>query len=277
VNELRRGLSPIKRRLLESTRFLSDGKPDFLIIGAQKSGTTSLYQYMQTHPRILMSSEKEIHYFDYNYEKELPWYLSQFPLKYENFRRNLIGEATPNYLYHPPCAERIGKVLPETRLIALLRNPVERAISHYFFEVRRDPSIETKPILEALIAEEERVLPFVQELQENPYSVNPIFSRLCYKARGRYCEQLLRYEEFFKKGYLLVLQSEEFFRKPAESLRQVAEFLGIPPVYGLSEFTPRNVGANKAEVPEEVYKYLEEYFKPHNQNLYEFLGQEFSW
>ena len=103
-------------------------KPDFVIIGAQKSGTTSLYHYIVQHPEIEPASKKEIKFFDIHYSEGEKWYLSHFPPKYPWADNRITGEGSPEYMYLPWAAERLIEFLPETKLVAILRNPVERAI-----------------------------------------------------------------------------------------------------------------------------------------------------
>ena len=101
--------------------------PDFIIIGAQMCGTTSLYDYLAKHPNVLLSYVKEIHFFDHSYNKGLLWYRSFFPLRIIKGKR-MTGEASPYYIFHSHSAKRIAKTLPSVKLIVMLRNPVDRSI-----------------------------------------------------------------------------------------------------------------------------------------------------
>src|SRR5436189_26280 len=105
--------------------------PDFLILGAQKAGTTALYAYLRWHPQVTGPSFKEVSFFDRHYARGERWYRAHLPVR----RRAVVGEASPSYLFHPLAPERVARMLPEARLIALLRNPVDRAFSHYQHEV----------------------------------------------------------------------------------------------------------------------------------------------
>ena len=236
--------------------------PDFLIIGTQKGGTSSLFHLLIQHPQIhpLDSKVKEVHYFDRrrNYKKGELWYRSHFPLRDTINPGELVGEATPAYLFFPDAAKRIQKDLPNAKLICLLRNPTERAISHYFMQVREKQ--ECRPIMEAMLGEE----------------VGHYFYKF-YKSRGLYLEQIKRYESYLKKNRLLILSSEEFFADPQKILKQVFRFLGVDETFNCSNLSPRNVGKNKTQVSKEVYEYLNEYFKLHNQRLYQYLNRDFGW
>jgi hypothetical protein len=116
-------------------------KPNFIIIGAQRCGTTSLYNYLTRHPSILPARVKEVHYFDYKSYRGLLWYKANFPMLTHKLKRYIkqktiiTGEASPFYLYHPHAFKRIAQVLPNIKLIVILRNPVDRALSHYIHEV----------------------------------------------------------------------------------------------------------------------------------------------
>ena len=109
--------------------------PDFLIIGAQKAGTGFLHHYLTEHPAILSAAQKEIHYFTIHYGRGPGWYRAQFPLeRLVHPAGHMTGEASPNYIYHPRAAERANDLVPSARIIAILRDPVSRATSHFFWE-----------------------------------------------------------------------------------------------------------------------------------------------
>lgn len=253
--------------------------PDFLIIGAQKSGTTSLYAYLCQHPQLFSSPlKKEIHFFDSgkhkktdSFERGEIWYRAHFPRKREVGEDSKIFEASPLYLFHPLAPERIFNLAPKTKLIALLRNPAERAISHYMMTKRK--YFEPLPMLEAFQREEERL---DQVLNERDYK-NEYFIRYTYKSRGRYKEQLERYLQFFPAQQILLINSEEFFNDPHESLNRVFDFVGVDAGFKIDDVAPRNVGTNRSDVPPSVYEYLNDYFRPHNRALYEQTGKNFGW
>jgi len=237
--------------------------PDFLIIGTQKGGTVSLHRLLAQHPQMHMA-KVEAHYFDIesNYKKGELWYRSHFPFRSKIAPDDLVGERTPDYLFFPNAAKRIQKDLPNIKLICLLRNPTERAISNYFMAVRGGR--ESLPIMEALTTEEER------------YGSSG-YGHRSYKRRGLYLEQLKRYEGYSLKNQLLILSSEEFFTNPQKTLKQVFRFLGVGETFECSNFSPRNVGKNKTPIPKEVYEYLNKYFKPYNRRLYNYLNRDFGW
>jgi hypothetical protein len=252
-------------------------KPDFIILGAQKCGTSSLYYYLAQHPDVTPSFKKEIHFFDLNYEMGLQWYLNQLPKRYIWERRLKTGEATPYYLFHPHAPERIALDLPTVRLIVILRNPAERAISHYFHESRRNPRIETLALGEALAAEEERMVHETERMRSDPFYNSQIHQHCSYKSRGLYYNQLVKFDSYYRSGDLLVLSSEDFFDDPTEVMRSVFGFLNIDQEYACKDLNPRNIGSNRTEVPDQIYRQLEDFFAPHNQQLYSYLGRDFGW
>lgn len=251
--------------------------PDFIIIGAQKGGTSSLYAYLAQHPQLLPSLKKEVHFFDGglnyetdNYQKGEAWYRAHFPRKAAGAHLKSF-EASPLYIFNPLVPRRMFDLIPEVKLIVLLRNPTERAISHYFHEKERGD--ESLPVLEALRAEEKR-LAAVIECEDYK---SEIFRRYSYKSRGLYKEQIKRFLEYFSWQQLLVLSSEEFFSKPDTTLRRVFEFVGVDTAFRVKDLKPRNVGKSRSKVDPEVYEYLNDYFLPHNQALYNLVGENYAW
>jgi hypothetical protein len=252
--------------------------PHFILIGAQKSGTSSLFRYLTQHPQILRSFTKEVHYFDGGlnarldtYQEGQEWYRAHFPMRATLGQRRIAGEASPFYIFHPLVAERIASLLPEVKLIAVLRNPTERAISHYFHTKRKGH--EPLSIGEALRKEEERLKPV---LQQGDWK-DPALRRFSYKSRGHYEEQLERYSRCFSREQLLILSSEELFGQPAETLLRIFQFLGVEGKVNSIDLRPKNVATDKSLVSAEVYEYLDDYFMSRNQALFELIGREFSW
>lgn len=251
--------------------------PDFLIIGAQKSGTTSLYSYLGQHPQLMPSLKKEVHFFDGglnsnvdNFNKGEAWYRSHFPLNRNTDRKAF--EVSPLYIFNPLVPQRIAKLIPEVKLIAILRNPVERAISHYFHERRLGH--ESLSIMEALQKEEERLKPVIAKQDYK----NDAFRHYSYKSRGVYHEQIKRYLDYFPMNRILVMNSETLFKQPEDTLRRIFQFIGIDQEFTVKNLKPRNVGKkNRTEIDSDVYDYLEDYFRPHNQYLYELIGQNYGW
>ena len=137
--------------------------PDYLIVGAQRAGTTTLQKHLFLHPDVMPPGRvKGVHFFDTNFGRSPLWYRSHFPTTRARARAEhgtghpvVTGEASPYYLFHPQCASRIADIIPEARIVMLLRDPVARAYSHYLHEERR--GFEDLPLEEALAAEPSRL------------------------------------------------------------------------------------------------------------------------
>ncbi|MGL5083492.1 MAG: sulfotransferase domain-containing protein [Microcoleaceae cyanobacterium] len=247
-------------------------KPQFLILGAQKAGTNSLYHALCQHPQILPATEKEVHFFTLNYEKGLGWYQSQFPVSAEG-RLLVSGEGTPYYLFHPCVPQRVSQDFPNIKLIVLLRNPVERAISHYYMEVKL--GYESLPLEEAIAQETHRLQGEAEQLLAHPSHYSYSHQHYSYLARGIYADQLQAWFRYFPQHQFLILDSQTFYTQPAKTLDQVFRFLGVPS-YRLSYHKKYNAG-NYPAVAFRMRQHLTDYFKPHNQRLKMLLGQVFSW
>jgi len=252
-------------------------KPEVIIIGAQKAGTTSLYHWLQQHPQMEASCRKEVHFFDGglatrhdSYQRGELWYRAHFPVKTKKHATSVAFEASPMYLFHPLCAERIKSHYPEAKLIVLLRDPVERAISHYW-HVRRSRG-EKLPLLEALKAEEGRLEPIWKHQCYNTRA----FKDWTYKARGLYAKQLRVYFEHFPRSQFMILQSETLFANPSAGLRQVLAFIGVNSEFTPRDISPRNIGRKKpAQL--EAYDYLNKFYRNANKDLFGLMNKEFCW
>lgn len=268
--------SPL-RRLRADYRELTGplrGLPAALIIGAQRSGTTSIFNYLVQHPRVLSPLGKEIHYFDLHYARGVRWYRGRFPYGCRLRGGVMTIDASPYYLAHPLAPERASRLLPEAKLVAVLRNPVERAYSHYQHEAR--DGRETLSFAEAIERESQRLAGEEERLQSEPayYSYN--HHRYSYVRRGLYLEQLGRWMRHYPRSRLLVLQSERLFREPAAVSGEVYDFLGLPS-QRLGRYAAYYQGSYERAIPADLRARLADYFEPHNRRLYQWLGQEFDW
>ena len=189
--------------------------PNFIICGTQKGGTTSLYYYLEEHPQIFMSPKKEVHYFDLNYHRGIEWYKKHF--KNATSKHKAIGEASPSYMYFEEVPERIHEVLPDVKLIFILRNPVDRAYSHYWHEVKL--GYEWLSFEDAIRVEKER-LANEDIINRRHYS---------YLDRGKYIEQIKRFRKYFSNDQMLILITEELKSNPDFIMQQIFEFLQINP------------------------------------------------
>ncbi len=196
--------------------------PSFLILGGQRCGTTSLYRYLCGHPDVSSALVKEVQYFTLNYARGPDWYRSNFPLLSEGA---VSFDASPYYLFHPAAPQRAARLLPDVRLIALLRNPVDRAFSHYQHNVGL--GVEELSFEEALDAEEGRLAGEEERLAGDPGYSSPAHRRYSYVARGRYEPQLARWVSSYGPEAVKVVVSEEFFADPEGTLDDIVDFLGL--------------------------------------------------
>lgn len=271
---MKKTLERLYRRATSRGRAL----PDFIIAGAMKSGTTSLFSHMAQHPGIFPTNKKEVHYFDGGlspsvdtYRRGEAWYRTHFPLRRQMGAGAKAFEASPLYMFNPLAAGRIASLLPEVKIIIALRNPTDRAISHYFHEKRKGR--EPLPILEAFHREEERLAGALRTQNYKDQS----FIHHSYKARGMYCEQVERFFQVLPRGQILILNSSDVFADAEGTLRRVLEFVGVDPDAEVGSLEARNVATNKSKVDPEVYRYLDGHFSAKNERLYEILGEDFGW
>ena len=264
--------------------------PDFIIFGAAKSGTTSLYGWLAEHPFVepcvtndaQFGNTKEVRFFDYNWYQGRDWYRSHFPL--ERSRREfeaghgrpfLTGEGSPTYISNPRAPERVRKLLPQVKLIAVLRNPIDRAYSHFQFS-RRDRAEECESFEEACAREEERLRPEWERLAADPHYNSWDFGRWSYLARSRYAEQVERWLALFPREQFLFLKAEDMFADPQRAVDATHEFLGLPS-HRLPGAAGLNVSPPYDTLPHDVRERLAGYFRPYNERLYELIGIDFGW
>jgi hypothetical protein len=210
---------------------LFQGKPthqvSFLVSGAQKSGTTALDTYLREHPEICMAKHKEVHFFDR--EK----YFMHPAVNYRHYHSffnpdhpgQIQGETTPSYMYLYAAPRRIWEYNPGMKLIIILRNPIERAFSHW--NMQRVRGIEKLNFMDALLAEENR-----------RFSSRPLQNkRFSYLDRGFYSEQIRRFRAFFPANQILLLRNRTLRHSSGTVLKEIAEFLGIDPFPNLDSKT----------------------------------------
>jgi lipopolysaccharide transport system ATP-binding protein len=203
--------------------------PDFVVLGTQRGGTSFFYRLLTKHPLVRGAAAKELHFFDNKFSEGVGWYRRCFS-KGERVhgQRTITGEASPKYLFDPQVPERMARIVPEARLIALLRNPVDRAYSHYQLEVGRGR--EARSFEEAT----------QEEMTSAKGEGNTVDVAHAYLRRGLYAEQLERFSFFSNRDRLLVVKSENLFTRRLEVLERVWRFLGLPPFE--STLAPRREG-----------------------------------
>jgi hypothetical protein len=258
--------------------------PDFMIIGAQKGGTTSLFRLLEKHPCIIPAARKEVHYFDNmnnNLQYGMDWYRAHFPTLFNRYfhrwinHQNVItGEASPYYIFHPLAPERVFGTVPKVKLIAMLRDPVARAYSQYQHNMRK--GYESLTFEQAIDLEEERLGREIEKLMGdgNYYSFNHAY--YSYLSRGIYLQQLINWHRSFPKDQLLIIRSENFFSDPASVYGQVLAFLELPE-WNLENYSKYNDSGGYPEMNPDTKEQLTDYFRPHNERLFEYLGVDLGW
>ena len=265
-----RGRAQIEPRLTPpGTRTIS--APDFLIIGTQRGGTTSLHAYLGAHARVSIPSAKELHFVTDRYERGLDWYLGQFPAGLAP--GTLTGEATPYALFHPLAPRRLREIAPEAKLIVLLRNPVDRAYSHYLLERARGDELLDFSV--ALDAEPDRLRDEEAKLSHDPTYRSTAHQHYSYAARGDYAPQLERWFELFPREQLLIVRSEDLYRRGAETFARVAGFLGIEPETR-APFAAHNQTSGPP-LDRRIRARLSRHFAPLNARLADLLGWDPGW
>jgi hypothetical protein len=247
--------------------------PNFLIAGAAKCGTTSLAAWLACHPDVFIPPSKELHFFqlDEGWAKGLDWYASQFA------DAAAVGEGTPAYMFHPHAVERIERSLPGVRIVVCLRDPVDRAFSHYLHwhdGLRLDRRSFERAMADELAAGGREVA------LHRPDSHPPYFA---YLARGRYLEQLERLAATFGRSKLHVLLLEDMAADPRDAYAGVCRFLGVddafaPPNLGAreNEYRSRRPWRRRPAIDPHLRARLAEHFRADNHALGVWLGRDLS-
>jgi Sulfotransferase domain len=255
--------------------------PSFLIVGAQRSGTTSMYRALSQHDAVLKAVlHKGIHYFDIDYHRGMGWYQGHFPLRARARRvQRSVGtapvtfESSPYYMFHPLAAQRIAKDLPGVKLLVLLRDPVERAYSAHAHELAR--GYETERFERALELEASRLAGEAERLIADPRYLSHSHQHQAYRTRGQYIEQLERLERHFGRDRIHVVDSSAFWADPEPVFSGVLDFLGLPQCASVA--LERHNARPRVDMPDTLRKELSEHFRPYDERLVSWLGRELSW
>ena len=258
--------------------------PDYIIVGAQRAGTTSLHRHLLKHPNVAhtLLNLKGMHYFSTNFGRGFSWYRSHFPTNAAKARfegahgsRMVVGEGSPYYIFHPLALERMSRALPDTKVIVMLRDPIARAYSHYqhmlFEGLERVATFE-----EALELEPKRMEGEVEKILTEPAYRSFHHQHHSYLTRGQYAEQIERLWSLYPKEQTLILRSEDFLKDAAVGLREVVEFLGLPAFEFPAELREHNVGKYPKINPETKAR-LAGHFREPNERLYALLGRDMGW
>lgn len=271
----------LRKRTVQGFRYCTSPirrLPDFLIIGAPRSGTTSLYDYFGRQPEVLPAFRKEVHFFDYNFSRGLSWYRAFFPIVVGNRSDSFTGESTPNYLGHELAPERIKATLPAVPLVAVLRDPVWRAWSDY--NRQKNKGLEPLSFPDAIEAElvDRRMISREQSglQRQGPGQFTP--QRRCYLERGEYAKHLLRWFRFFPQPQMFVTASELFWHDTPYWFSRILEHIGLRSLRADNyTYKPVNPTQYENEIPSDLLGFLTDYFSSLNRELFSLLGQEFPW
>jgi hypothetical protein len=244
--------------------------PDAMIIGAMKSGTSSLHYYLTQQPQVIAPLRKEVHYFDLNFGRGEAWYRANFGREGQD---GVNLDSSPYYLFHPLVPQRAQALVPDAKLIVLLRDPVRRAYSHYWHE--RDKGRESLSFEDAIAAEPDRIDRAHERLARGEIERSAAHQYFSYLARSRYAEQLERWLRFYPREQLLVLRFEDLAREPLLLANESLVHVGLPPLGG-ARLEPRNTRKYPPLDPATAER-LRDYFAPHDAALAKILGRSARW
>jgi len=250
--------------------------PNFFVIGAGRTGTTSLYHYLDLHPSLSKSAYDELGFFDVNFHLGLNWYRSLFPSIFTKFRIKLkthffmTYDVTPSYVRRPWIAKRIKKLFPNPKLFIVLRNPVDKTYSHYYLSRK---SGETRTFEEVIEEDMNDISEWSVDSKDDYYFATKVENSIL--ARGFYVEQLPVWFELFSKNQILIISSEDLASNTKKSMNDIFQFLNLPK-YEIPNIEKVNVSKYSKMNPE-TRKILIDFFKPYNEQLYKFLNRKFDW
>jgi len=273
--------------------------PSFLIIGGAKSGTTSLFAYLIEHPNIIPGSTKGGFFFQYLGNNTTSFYRSHFPIK----RKNLITcEATGGYFVHPLIPARVHKLLPLVKLIVVLRNPVERAYSEFHYRVMIGEQI-TENFEDVIKSELKRIEIGKNNPELKIENTNYHQFSFSHLRHGLYAQHIERWLKFFPKEQLLILHAKDLYNNLDNIVAETFDFLNLPkyqiesrieknkidkirPLGGRQRNIYKNIDSktrtlfnvqNYPEMKSKTRKLLQDFFRPHNEKLFEMIGKRFDW
>jgi hypothetical protein len=265
--------------------------PDFLVIGAKRGGSTSFYYDLLQHPHLcplfprpdrLPKAEptKGIHFFDQNYDRGERWYRAHLPSRFVRRRMAervgspvLVGEASPYYLFHPLAAQRAAALVPDAKIIAVLRDPAQRAYSHW--KERRRSHREDLDFEGALAAEAERLGDAEHRLASGAIQYSYAHEQQSYAQQSEYAPALARWYAHFPRERILILASEDYYADPENALGRAQEFLGLP-LLPLGSGGVRNAAVGDQLDPILAGSLARRFAEP-NARLRELTGRDFPW
>ena len=265
--------------------------PELLLIGTKRGGTTSMFFHLLRHSQVVplfprperlpkATFTKGVHFFDANHVRGERWYRSHFPS--ERVRRAtearlglpvVTGEASPYYLFHPLAAGRAAALVPDAKLVALLRDPVERTFSHW--KERRRAGAEPLGFADALAAEDDRIGAAGAALADGSLRSSYAHEQQSYARQSEYATSLSRWLAHYPAEQLLVVTTEDYVRDSQSVIDETAAFLGLRREL-LPDAERRNATA-PADLPVAARRALEARFAPHNSRLEQLVGRPLSW
>ena len=215
---------------------------------------------------------KELQFFTHRYSRGESWYRSKFPLQ-SSLRRadQITGEASPEYMRHAEAAVKAAELIPDAAILAILRNPIDRAHSHFHLNVKKGH--ESRAFADVIEFELENPL-YLELNQPSPVRGEGFRLRYAYLSGGRYMDHLVPWVEAFGRQRIHVICAEEYFSRPVETMDRVSNFLGLPP----TEVTAPVLNAQEYEpMSSSTRSVLQRYYEPHNGRLFDFLARELPW
>lgn len=256
--------------------------PDFLIVGAQKAGTTSLHRYLSLHPNIRGTTQKEIHYFDKwkRLEKDDYWYEMHF--KSLNYAKKMYFETTPCYAYHHFVPKLLFDYKPTLKIIFVLREPIDRAYSAWKMSKEW---CETGKLKGKMLHGSNKILPFrdcldleIESIENNIVVETNIDAEPTFIRRGLYATQIERYLKYFRQDQMLILGFSDLIENPFATLDRICEFLGAPQFdFSKVILNARNVRNDRSSIENQDYEFLSKIFKKENERLWNLLGCKVNW
>ena len=266
--------------------------PDLIIIGVKRGGTTSLFRDLERHPGMcplvpsarrlpLRENMKGVHYFDGDMHQSMRWYRSHFPTTITLRRRaaevgrSFTVEASPYYFFHPLAASRAADALPGTKFVVMLRDPVERTVSHWAEQTRN--GIETLTLTGALAEESARVCNDAERLADGSLGESHAHEQQTYAAQSEYAASYRRWIDAVGADRVAVLFSEDYYADAVTAVRTVTDLIGVEPVPANGGAIHRNAAPRPSGIDPEVDALLTERFRPDVERLAELLGSEPPW
>ena len=280
----------IQRHIFAITGFIRV-IPDFLVIGAKRCGTTSLYQHLSEHPCISRSPRDNIGFFNENYHLGINWYKSLFPTKFTRDKiikkhgKFLTYDVTPQYLREPYVAKRMFQTFPKMKLIVLLRNPIDKSYSHHIMG-KNSNTLNNNPEWEGIDNKQvsfedivNRDIEFISKYEKKNGELNDNYFRNVITktnlARGFYAQFLRKWFDVYDRKQFLILSSSELANSTQKTLNKIFNFLEIPE-YDIPDTT--KINTQKYEpMKKQTREILIQFFKKYNNELYELIDRKFDW